>query len=201
MIDNDYDNANESDDELEYEKYQCLIKLSEIHSNDDVLFFPELLYDNYYYDSDPIFKEMCRAKDEPHLIDNDDNLLDDLFKIYDKTVDTQLYKDTNWKKSNPNLIVINVKFTTFCKKWNNNKYKRFLEYIDKNISCKFSFANNDSLYGCLAYWIYMDGYIYFSIYDYGSVYSCNKVKVDEIILNRLKRIHEVIEKNNLDVIK
>lgn len=190
MIDNDYDNdnnSNDSDDELEYEKCQRLIKLSEIQSNDDVLFFPELLYDNYYYDSDPIFEEMCRAKDEPHLIDNDDNdLLDNLFKIYDKTTDTQLYKD-------PNLIVINVKFTTFCRDWNNNKYKRFLEYIDKNISCKFSFANNDSLYGCLAYWIYMDGYIYFTIYDYGCAYSCNKVKVDEIILNRLKRIHEVID--------
>jgi hypothetical protein len=196
MIDND----NDSNNEFEYEGS---LELSEINSNDDVLFFPEMLGEYAWTYSDPIFNEILRDKRDnclPIENTNSDHLLNNVFEIYDKTTDTQLYKDTNWKKSN--LLVITVGFTTFCKKWNNNKYKRFLKYIDNNISCKFSFVNNDaSLYVDSVWWIYMDGYIYFSIYDYGSVYSYNKLKVDEIILNRLKKINEVIEKNNLDVIE
>ena len=170
----------------EYDKYnkteysnKSESELIELETKDDVLFFPELLGHYSWLHGDHIFNEMKLDKTDKCLIVDDDdrcmNLLNTIFKIYN---------------TNSGVIVINIGFNCHCSDWDNNKYKRFLEYIDKNISCKFSFVNNEASYEGRSWWIYMNGYIHFTINDYGQWHSCNKVKVTDIIFDRLKKIHE-----------
>lgn len=150
----------------------------------------------------------------------DDTIFQQNFNdISDKT-NLSLYLDTLFevKKHDGNDdIIIDIGITTICYyySWNRYMYKQFLENIKKNVPSKFTFKNNQTYvvplqhrFGGLdlddddgiykASWIYMNGYIYFTIHDSGIVRNHCKVKIDEIILERLKKIHEVTCQIKLD---
>lgn len=155
---------------------------------DEPLFFPEYIDLYRRYNDDTIFKQ--------HF--NEMNL--------SLSSDT-LFEVINHYKNNDIMIDIGISTICYYYSWERYKYKQFLENIEKNIPSKFTFKNNQTYtvpleyqYGGLdlgddgiytASWIYMDGYIYFTIHDSGIVCNHCKVKIDEIILERLKKIYEL----------
>jgi hypothetical protein len=179
--------------------------------NDTILF---LEYMDLYreWEDDTIFHQNFQDISDVSHEDDGSFSLDSVFTICNKST----YKYENGhitdkidddEDDEDDGINIDIGIITYCyNSWDNGKYKEFLENIEKNIPCKFSFDNSetpvDKWYDgfgglgvedegiCLATWIYMDNYIYFTTYDCGIVYNYHKVKVTDIIFDRLKKIHE-----------
>jgi hypothetical protein len=154
--------------------------------------------------------DFLKIKDEPLFFPEYIDLYrewedDTIFEQHFDEINSSLSSDTLFevkKHDENNDIIIDIGISTICYyySWERYKYKQFLENIEKNIPSKFTFKNNqthmeypfggldldDGIY--TASWIYMDGYIYFTIHDSGIVRNHCKVKIDEIILERLKNI-------------
>jgi hypothetical protein len=83
-----------------------------------------------------------------------------------------------------NAYHIHIGFLVSISKWNIDKYKIFLDNINNKIDNEYEFRIEYEP----ALWIYKDGYIYFTIYDYGQWYNSVKIKVDDIVLERLTNL-------------
>lgn len=112
----------------------------------------------------------------------DFNKIEDAHASYIRGLETSTFKA--YRSS------IKIGFLTICEEWDNQRYRRFLQNLMKNVPCKFTFVSEDGA----TTWVYKDHYIYFSVYDCGVWYDTYKLFVNSDIVERLQEIPEELKK-------
>ena len=82
---------------------------------------------------------------------------------------------------------------------NKEKIDIFIENILENRDCHFDYVIGDFYSGtAIATFIYRNKYIYYTIYedDFSNPFDCAKVKVDDVILDRLRQLPQISINSN-----